>query len=99
MVIKSESLKKHAVRLWQRDELPKEFAWMDSLSPLHYRLCLVELYSATGQAHLTGDWDALAHLIEDWEATAAMDAAPEVAERILRSDLQFDDLGDLAGGA
>jgi hypothetical protein len=91
MVSRSASLKRSAVRLWQRDELPREFAWMESLSPRHYRLCLVELHSATGQAHLTGDWDAVARLIEDWEATAAMDAAPDVAAKLLAKDLKYSD--------
>jgi len=62
---------------------------MASLSPRHYRLCLVELHSAIGQAHLTGDWDAVARLIEDWEATAAIDAAPDVAEKLLAENLKY----------
>lgn len=70
---------------------------MESLSPLHYRLCLVELHSATGQAHLTDDWDAVAHLIEDWEATAALDAAPEVAEHVLADDLKYDEFTEETG--
>ena len=94
MVANVSSLKRSAVQLWQRDELSREFTWMESLSPRHYRLCLVELHSAIGQAHLTGDWDTVVRLIEDWEATAAIDAAPEVAQKVLARDLEYADYGD-----
>ena len=63
---------------------------MSRLSPLHYRLCVAELHTAMGQAHLTDDWAPVARLIDDWEATAHVDASPELAKALLGND-EFED--------
>jgi len=90
------ALKKQTTRLWKRDELPQGLKWLEQLSPLHYRLCLIELHAATSQACLTDDdWERVAELLEDWQATAELDAQPELANRILSDDLEYEDL-DLA---
>ena len=72
----SPELKEQTTGLWKRDELPKGLRWLEHLSPLHYRLCLVELKDAVSEACLTDDWSRVAELVEDWEATAAIDALP-----------------------
>lgn len=91
MVTNASTLKKRAARLWQRDALPREFAWMEKLTPLHYRLCLVELHAAIAQAHVTDDWQPVAELIEDWEATAELDASPELATHVHSKTLEFEE--------
>ena len=88
----SPELKEQTTGLWKRDELPKELRWLEHLSPLHYRLCLVELKDAVSEACLTDDWSRVAELVEDWEATAAIDASPELAKALLSEDVEYEDL-------
>jgi hypothetical protein len=92
MVTDNASLKRRASRLWKRDELPREFEWMNQLTPLHYRLCVVELHAAMGQAHLTGDWNPVIRLMEDWEATARVDSDPALSQILLASN-EYEEYG------
>jgi hypothetical protein len=86
MVTDTSSLKRQAIKLWQQDQLPRQFTWMERLSAMHYRLCLIELHSAIAHAHLTGDWDAVARLVDEWEATALVDANPDFQKLVQHSD-------------
>jgi hypothetical protein len=92
MLSNQPALKRHTRGIWKRDELPEELKWLEQLSPLHYRLCIVELHAAVSQACLTEDWEPVANLIEDWWATAQIDAAPHLAKHLLASDLEYEDL-------
>ena len=80
--------------LWQTEDIPPELAWMERLSPLHYRMCIAELHDALGAACINGDWDPVAQLLEDWEATALLDANPEFASLLKTesSDEEYDEL-------
>jgi hypothetical protein len=59
---------------------------MDRLSPLNYRLCLVELHAAAALADVTGDWHPVARLVDEWEATALVDAKPGVCRLLFHAD-------------
>ena len=77
MLSDQPTLKTQATRLWKRDELPNALKWLEELSPLHYRLAIIDLHNAVSQACLTDgadDWVRVAELLEDWEATAELDA-------------------------
>lgn len=66
-------------------DLPPLFAFVDRLSPLHQRLFIRDLWSATSRVSVTptdSALRALVSLIEEWEATSDLDAAPEVAAEI-----------------
>ena len=91
MAVDVSSLKRRATKLWQQDELPREFAWMEHLSPMHYRLCLIELHAAIAEAHVTGDWEPVVRLVEDWEATALVDANPELAQQLTAGRQEYED--------
>jgi hypothetical protein len=73
------TFKKRASRLWRRDDIPQEFRWMEQLSALHFRPCLVELHTAIKDAHVTGVWGPAERLAETWEATALVDASADAA--------------------
>jgi len=77
------ALKRTVSSLWASNDIPSELAWIEKLSPLHYRKFIVELHDAAGGAFISNDWDVVAELLEDWEATAEIDANPKLARRLL----------------
>jgi hypothetical protein len=79
-----EQLREQAIAFFREDELPAGFRWFEGLSPLHQRLCSVELADALKRTIVTGELDGLQELIEGWEATAEIDACPEYREEVLR---------------
>lgn len=65
------------------DETPDVLAWVEHLSPRHFRQFVVELHQALSTVLIDpSKIDDLIHLIEDWEATAGIDADPELAKRL-----------------
>jgi len=79
--------------LWERDELPAELKWIDSLSPRHQRLFYGELQFEWSRYCATRDEGRLVAFFEDWQATAAVDADPEHAA-FLRSKKDGGDYDD-----
>ena len=94
MLSGAPALNRETTGLWKRDKLPSGLEWMEDLSPLHYRLCLIELHDAVSHACITDDWTRVAELVEDWQATAELDAHPELADHILSEDLEYEDLDE-----
>ena len=94
MIADPPSLKNKTRGLWQTEDIPPELAWMERLSPLHYRMCIAELHDAVGAACIDEDWDRVAQLLEDWEATALLDANPEFASLLKTesSDEEYEEL-------
>lgn len=88
----SPALKRETTQLWKREEISDELKWLEALSPLHFRLCLVELHDAVSSACITEDWETVANLIEDWEATAQLDSNPELAKHLMSESLEYEDL-------
>ena len=88
----SPALKKGTTQLWKSDEISDELRWLEDLSPLHYRLCLVDLYTAVSRACMTEDWEPVENLIEDWEATAQLDANPKLTKHLMSRSLEYEDL-------
>ena len=85
MVMMSDrpTLKRKTRALWQKEDIPLEFAWITQLSSLHYRIFIAELHDAASHACMTNDWDRVEKLLCDWEATAQMDARPDLAKYLL----------------
>ena len=85
MIADPPALKSKTRGLWQKEDIPPELAWIERLSPLHYRMFIAELHDAVGAACIDEDWDRVAQLLEDWEATALLDANPKFAA-LLKTD-------------
>lgn len=82
MAIDVRSLQQEVTQLWRADEIPPQLSWLENLSPLSYRLCIVELYSAVARAIMTNDWTDVSELIEGWEATAEVESDPEMVKEL-----------------
>lgn len=76
-------LRKSAQRFFTSDETPQGLEWIEYLSPLHFRLFVVDLHTALSNAliHME-DGEALQRTLEDWQATAEVDANPELAKKL-----------------
>jgi hypothetical protein len=68
---------------------PPGLEWVNRLTPVHQRQFAVELYSTLARLNVTEDASEVIELLEAWEATAEIDIAPEVAEKLSRSDKQY----------
>ena len=76
-------LRKSARKFFTSDEMPAELEWVEFLSPLHFRLCVVDLYAALSNALISEkDGEALQRTLEEWQATAEVDADPELAKKL-----------------
>lgn len=81
--IASPVLQRSAQKFFTSEELPEEFAWINSLSPLHFRLFVVDLHGALSEALIQKkSGDALQRTLEDWQATAEVDANPDLAKKL-----------------
>jgi hypothetical protein len=76
-------LRRSAQRFFTSQETPEELEWITCLSPLHFRLFVVDLHTALSSALIhKEDGEALRAVLEDWKATAEVDADSELAERL-----------------
>jgi hypothetical protein len=86
MVIEAMSkprIRQTATRLFEKEDIPKGLEWVAMLSPLNYRLFIIDLYAALAKAAINRESvDALYELLEDWKATAEVDANPDLAARL-----------------
>lgn len=69
--------------LWEQDELPDGFKWIEKLSPRHQRLFYAEVQYEWSRYCATADARGLMTLFEDWAATAEADADPAHAAFLL----------------
>ena len=60
--------------LWQRDELPAEFKWIEKLSPRNQRVFFADVQYQWGRYCATKDGASFTEFLEDWMATAEADA-------------------------
>ena len=67
-----------------RGKQPETVAWVAYLSRPHLVQFAVELSEAVRRWAVLDDSEAIGELLDRWQATAELDAAPEVAEQILR---------------
>ena len=67
-----------------RGEPPAPLAWTENLSRPHLIQFAVEVRDALARMGVTGGQSDVIELLDSWEAVAELDAAPDVAERILR---------------
>ena len=89
-----EALHESATGLFRQQKLPKEFEFIERLSPLHQRLFFIDLWQTTTRYQIMRSEDALRDLvtlIEGWEATADIDADPDLAA-CLRSEKSYQPL-------
>jgi hypothetical protein len=76
-------LRKSAKKFFTSNETPAALAWIDALSPLHFRLFVVDLHAALSSALIDdGNGGELSRTLEEWQATAEVDANPELAKRL-----------------
>jgi hypothetical protein len=76
-------LRKRARRFFTSDATPPELEWVANLSPLHFRLFVVELHEALSNSLIRkGNGERLREVIEDWQATAEIDADPDLAKKL-----------------
>lgn len=69
--------------IYEHDELPEEFVWINDLAPRHQRLFYGELQFQWSRYCLTNDPSSLIEFFDDWRATAEADASPEHAAFLL----------------
>ena len=76
-------LRKSVRRFFTSDETPRELEWIEHLSPLHFRLFVVDLHAALSNVLIyKEDGETLQRTLEDWQATAEVDANPELAKKL-----------------
>lgn len=90
MIADPPTLKRKTTGLWKIGPIPPELAWIIQLSPLNYRMFIVELHDAVGSACIDDDWNRVAELLEDWEATAEIDSNEELAKYLLSKPKEKD---------
>ena len=60
--------------LWEQDELPLEFKWIEKLSPRNQRIFFADVQYQWGRYCATKNSMGLTEFFEDWMATAEVDA-------------------------
>jgi len=82
-VMSAPTAKSRAARFFQTAKLPKGFEWVDDLSPVNYRLFIIDLYQALAKVAIhEATAESVLELLDDWEATAEVDAEPELAAKL-----------------
>ncbi len=77
-------LRKSAKKFFTSNETPAELGWIDALSPLHFRLFVVDLHNALSNALIDeGNADELSRTLDEWRATAEIDANPDLSKRLM----------------
>ena len=77
------TLQRSAQKFFTKQELPEEFLWIEQLSPLNFRLFVVDLHNTLSEVLIhKRDGNALRQMVEDWQATAEVDANPELSKKL-----------------
>ena len=75
--------KKRATRFFRAEALPKGFEWVEMLTPLNYRLFVIDLYGALAKVDIHEESpDSIVQLLEDWKATAEVDSNPDLVAHL-----------------
>ncbi len=77
----SPKLQQKARRYFEEEELPKEIAWVECLTPVHKRLFAADLKKALDLAP-EDNGALLREVIESLEATASVDADPKLRKTL-----------------
>jgi len=81
--VNSPAVKNRATRFFRAEDLPKGFEWVRMLTPLNYRLFIIDLYEALAKVAIhEGSPDSIIQLLDDWKATAEVDTNPELVAHL-----------------
>jgi len=75
--------RQRATRFFKAERLPKGFEWVEMLTPLNYRLFVIDLYGALAKVAIHEESaDSIVQLLDDWKATAEVDTNPELVAHL-----------------
>ena len=82
-IMNSPLARQRAIRFFKTESLPKGFEWVEMLTPLNYRLFVIDLYEALAKIAIHDESaDTLVQMLEDWKATAEVDTNPELVAHL-----------------